>query len=118
MARERIKWGNLATILAAGTLVVSGGLAQGRGDRQTLEGTISDTTCGIKHTMMKNATDKQCTLGCARMGSKYALAVGDKVYTLEGSAGDLEKLAGEKAKVMGTVERTTVQVASVAKMGK
>jgi len=118
MARERIKWSYLATLLVAGTLLVGSGLAQVKGERQTLEGTISDTTCGIKHAMMKNATDKQCTLGCAKMGSKYALVVGDKVYTLEGNAGNLEKLAGEKARVTGTVEGTTVQVASVAKLGK
>ena len=118
MAKERIKWSCLATLLAAGTLLASNGLAQAKGAKQTLEGTISDTTCGVTHTMMKNATDKQCTMGCVKMGSKYALVVCDKVYTLEGKAGNLEKLAGEKAKVTGTVDGTTIQVASVAKLGK
>ena len=118
MLRERIIWSSLATLLVAGTMLVSNGLAQAKGARQTLEGTISDATCGVKHGMMKDATDKQCTLGCVKMGSKYVLVIGDKVYTLEGNAGNLEKLAGEKAKVTGTVEGTTVQVASVAKLGK
>ena len=118
MAKERIKWSYLATLLVAGTLLVNNGLAQAKGGKQALEGTISDTTCGVKHTMMKNATDKQCTLGCVKMGSKYALVVGDKVYTLDGKAGNMEKLAGEKAKVTGTVDGTTIQVASIAKLGK
>lgn len=118
MARERMKSGYWVTLLVAATLLLSNGLAQAQGAKQTLEGTISDTTCGIKHTMMKNATDKQCTLGCVKMGSKYALVAGDKVYTLEGKTGNLEKLAGERAKVTGSVDGTTVQVASVAKLGK
>ena len=118
MGKERIKWSYLATLLAAGTLLVNNGLAQAKGEKQALEGTISDTTCGVKHTMMKNATDRQCTLGCVKMGSKYALVVGDKVYALEGRAGNLEKLAGEKAKLTGIVDGTTIQVASVAQSGK
>jgi hypothetical protein len=45
--------------------------------------------------------------------------VGDKVYTLETSDAaaldQLDKLAGTKAKVTGTVDGTTVAVKSVAK---
>ena len=46
-----------------------------------------------------------------RKGSKYALVVGDKLYTLE--SGDknrsvqLDKLAGEQAQVTGTVDADT-----------
>jgi hypothetical protein len=46
------------------------------------------------------------------------LVVGDKVYTLQTSdaaaLGQLDKLAGTKAKVTGSVEGTTVSVKSVA----
>ena len=77
------------------------------------EGTVSDAMCGAKHAM-PGASDRDCTLACVKKGSKYALVVGDKVYTLEGKTAGLEKYAGAKAKVTGTLKGDTIQVASVA----
>ena len=55
---------------------------------------------------------------CVKHGSKYALVVGDKVYTLETSdkaaLDKLNDLAGAKAKVTGEVDGTTITVKSVA----
>ena len=86
------------------------------GKSQTLTGEVSDAMCGAKHEMPGKAAD--CTRGCVKHGSKYALVVGDKVYTLETSdAATLDKLnelAGAKAKVTGDVDGTTVTVKSVA----
>ncbi|OFV95130.1 MAG: hypothetical protein A3F68_10690 [Acidobacteria bacterium RIFCSPLOWO2_12_FULL_54_10] len=80
---------------------------------QTLEGTVTDASCGMKHKM---ADAKACTLACAKNGG-YALVVGDKVYKLEGKEADIAKLAGEKAKVTGTVDGMTVKVSSIAAAG-
>ena len=83
---------------------------------QTLTGEVSDAMCGAKHAMPGNAAD--CTRACIKHGSKYALVVGDKVYTLETSdkaaLGKLNDLAGAKAKVTGEVDGDTVNVKSVA----
>ena len=82
-------------------------------EKQTLTGKVSDAMCGAKH-MMAGASDADCTRACVKQGSKYALVVGDKVYTLEG--GDkamLDKLAGQNATVTGTVKENTITVASV-----
>ena len=49
------------------------------GKSQTLTGEVSDAMCGAKHEMGKPA---DCTRACIKHGSKYALVVGDKVYTL------------------------------------
>jgi hypothetical protein len=81
---------------------------------QTLVGTVSDDSCGAKHTMMPGKSDAECTRACVAQGAKYALVVGSKVYTLEGHSSELDKLAGEKAKVTGAVSGKTVTVASVA----
>jgi len=85
------------------------------GKSETLTGEVSDAMCGAKHEMPGKAAD--CTKGCVKHGSKYALVVGDKVYTLETTdAAALEKLnslAGAKAKVTGDVDGTTVSVKSV-----
>lgn len=96
-------------------LVLAGGMTLGfaADKQQTLTGTVSDAMCGAKHQMANAA---ECTRACVAHGSKYALVVGDKVYTLEG--GDkamLDKLAGEKATVKGAVTGDTITVASVAK---
>jgi len=84
--------------------------------KQTLTGVVSDSVCGAKHMMEGSAAE--CTRACVGKGSKYALVVGDKVYTLDSSdqkaLDELNKLAGEKAKVTGTVNGDTVEVSSVS----
>jgi hypothetical protein len=86
------------------------------GKSETLTGEVSDAMCGAKHEMPGKAAD--CTKGCVKHGSKYALVVGDKVYTLEttdkATLDKLDGLAGAKAKVTGEVDGTTVAVKSVA----
>jgi hypothetical protein len=47
-------------------------------------------------------------------GTKYALVVGKKVYTLEGHEAELNKLVGERATVKGSVMGEMVMVESVS----
>ncbi len=88
--------------------------AMAAGKTQTLSGQVSDAMCGAKHMMGKPA---ECTRACVEHGSKYALVVGDKVYTLEttdkAALDKLNQKAGETAKVTGDVDGTTVAVKSV-----
>lgn len=83
---------------------------------QTFTGEVSDSMCGAKHAM---AGDKAaCTRACIKKGSSYALVVGDKVYNLKTddkkALAELDKLAGENAKVTGTAEGDTITVSKVA----
>jgi len=82
---------------------------------QSFTGTVSDAMCGAKHMMDGNA---ECTRACVKKGSKYSLVVGDKVYTLDAAnkadQDKLDKLAGQKATVMGKAEGDTITVSSVA----
>ena len=54
-----------------------------------------------------------CTRACIRKGSKYALVVGDKVYTLDTSdktaLDQLDKLADKQAKVTGEADGDPVR---------
>lgn len=103
----------LASLTVAMVLFVGALIAQGA-ETKTLEGTIGDTMCGLKH-QMGNVSAKECTTQCVQMGSQYALIVGDTVYELEGGkASDLEKLAGAKAKVTGAVDGKKIKVTTVA----
>jgi hypothetical protein len=83
---------------------------------QSFTGKVSDAMCGIAH--MMSGSEADCTHACVGKGSRYALVVGDKVYTLDTSdkaaLGMLDKLAGGNAKVSGTLNGDTIEVASVS----
>ena len=100
---------SIATLALAGL----GVLAYAAGS-QTLTGEISDSMCGAKHMMADKAA---CTRACVKKGSKYALISGDKVYTIESSDKSVEDklnaLAGENAKVTGTVNGETISATKV-----
>jgi hypothetical protein len=82
---------------------------------KSFTGTVSDSMCGAKHAMPGD--DAACTRGCISKGSKYALVVGDKVYTLDTSdksaLATLDKQAGAKVTVTGTEKDNTIAVSSV-----
>ena len=80
---------------------------------KTLTGTVSDSMCGAQH-MEKDKSAAECTRECVKKGTKYALVVGKKVYTLDGHEAELDKLAGERATVKGSVMWEMVMVESVA----
>jgi hypothetical protein len=111
--RHRIATAVLGIQMLAGLATIP---ALAAGKSQTLTGEVSDAMCGAKHEMPGKAAD--CTRACMKHGSKYALVVGDKVYTLETSdqaaLDKLNDLAGAKAKVTGEVDGTTITVKSVA----
>jgi len=98
----------------AATVLFTAVLAFAAGKPQTFTGKVSDAMCGAHH-MMAGASDADCTRACVKQGSKYALVVGDTVYTLEGGdAAMLDKLAGQDATITGTLKDRTITVASVA----
>jgi hypothetical protein len=101
----------LLTMAMTGALAVSAFAAKAK----TFTGTVSDSMCGAKHEMPGDPAS--CTRACVSKGSKYALVVGDKVYTLETTDKDalatLDKQAGAKATVTGTQNEDTITVKSV-----
>jgi hypothetical protein len=84
--------------------------------KQTFSGVVSDSMCGAKHMMPGDPV--ACAHACLKQGSKYALVVGDKVYTLETSdqstADALDKQIGKNAKVTGAANGETIAVSSVS----
>ncbi len=68
--------------------------------------------CGAKH-MAKDKSPPDCAKMCVKQGMKYALLAGDKVYTLEGHEAALDKLAGARATVKGSVAGDAVTVDSI-----
>jgi hypothetical protein len=100
-------------ISTAAVLVFSAGITLAQPPKQQkFTGVVSDTMCGAKHMMQGSAAD--CTRACVSKGSKYALVVGDKVYTLSGHEQELDKEAGQRVTVTGTLDGDTINVNSVA----
>ncbi|MGO9125100.1 MAG: hypothetical protein ACLP6G_09440 [Terriglobales bacterium] len=83
---------------------------------QIFTGTVTDAMCGATH--MMEGDPAACLRACVNKGSKYALLVGDKVYTLDSSnqatLDALAKLGAQKATVKGTVDGDVIAVSSVA----
>ncbi|MGA9814692.1 MAG: hypothetical protein WBQ64_18045 [Terriglobales bacterium] len=104
----------LATTFLGAILSLSSALAADK--PQAFTGRVSDAMCGANHMMGGDAAE--CTRACIRKGSKYALVVGDKVYTLDTSdktaLDQLDKLADKQAKVTGEANGDTIAVLSVA----
>ncbi len=102
----------LVTLLLCAALTASSAFAA---KGKTYTGTVSDSMCGAKHQMPGD--DAGCTRACVSKGSKYALVVGDKVYTLENDKTALETLdkqAGAQATVTGTVNGDILEVSSIS----
>lgn len=102
----------LAALAIFGILAASG--AAVAADKQTLTGEVSDAMCGTQHMQSPAA---QCTRTCVGHGAKYTLLVGDKVYSLntddKSLIAVLNKEAGSKVTVTGTVNGVGVDVSSV-----
>jgi hypothetical protein len=83
--------------------------------KQTFTGEVGDAMCGRKH--MAGETAAECTRACVGHGSKFALVVGDKIYTLEtdnkAALATLDQQAGKMATVTGTLDGDTIVLSSV-----
>jgi hypothetical protein len=83
--------------------------------KQTFTGEVSDAMCGKQH---MEGTAADCTRTCVAKGSKFALVVGEKIYTLDTTdktaLATLDKQAGKNVAVTGTLSGDTITVSSVA----
>jgi hypothetical protein len=102
----------LALVLSVGMMAASPAFAA---KGKTFTGTVSDAMCGASHAMAGDAA--HCTRACVSKGSKYALVIGDKVYSLDTTdktaLDTLDKEAGNKVTVTGTDKGDTIAVSSV-----
>src|SRR5262245_51081457 len=81
-------------------------------------GVIADDNCANgDHSHMKMGdTDRECTIACINAhGASYVLFDGKTAYTLSDQKSP-EKFAGERVKVVGTLDasKKTIQVTSIS----
>ena len=110
-----MKFGFQKSAFALLTLILTAAVAVPSFAASSFTGKVSDAMCGAKH--MEGGDDASCTRACVSKGAKYALVVGDKVYTLEttdkAALATLDKQAGANVTVMGTAKDNTITVTSV-----
>jgi hypothetical protein len=80
---------------------------------QTIDGVVSDSMCGKKH-MMPDKSDALCVQECVKSGSRYALVVGDKVYTLAGKPQTIAPFAGRRVHIEGSLMDNTITITSIS----
>jgi len=78
------------------------------------EGMVTCSKCGAKHSATLGRPASDCVRICVHGGADFALVNPDATYLLDGDRDDLKKLAGQRARVIGTREGQTIKVASVA----
>ncbi len=87
----------------------------------TWTGQISDSACGASHAKMMGQhgnlkTDRDCTLGCIKGGSKYVFVSAGSVYQIENqSFADLEKRAGQMVQLTGDMKGDTITVSKITR---
>lgn len=77
------------------------------------EGMVTCSRCGAKHSASLEHSASACVRICVHSGADFALVSPDATYVLEGDREDLKKLAGQRARVLGTRAGQTIKVASV-----
>ena len=80
---------------------------------QTYEGMITDTHCGAKHQASISKSAADCVRVCVHGGAQFALVDGEKTYALNGDLSLLKRVAGERARVAGTLNGNTITVSSI-----
>lgn len=79
----------------------------------TMEGTISDSHCGAKHSAA-TAADAKCVNGCVKKGADPVLISEGKVYKIDASSkSKAEEYLGKKVTVEGNAEGDTVTIESI-----
>jgi hypothetical protein len=87
--------------------------SEGNAARTTFSGMITDSRCGARHRRNSGKTSAECARACVRNGARYVLVDGEKIYALAGDSTQLEKLAGERVNLSGTLKDDTITVTGV-----
>jgi hypothetical protein len=88
-------------------------MKMGQAGENTFVGLVSDATCGARH-RMRDKSAEECARTCQRRGHPYVLVAGERTYALKGNPNEVGLLAGQKAKVTGTLQGSSISVISVA----
>jgi hypothetical protein len=81
---------------------------------RTFEGMVTCSRCGAKHSASLAKAADACVRVCVHDGGSFALVESDTTYLLDGDMIALKKVAGQRARIVGTLSGKTIKVSSVA----
>jgi hypothetical protein len=110
----------LAIVFASATVVYSMAQSAERpgpsgisAPAQTFSGVITDAHCGAKH-KLADKSPAECARICVKNGSKYVLVNGDKMYALHGGIVELNRVAGERVTITGSLAGNRINITSIS----
>ena len=80
---------------------------------KVFSGMVTDSRCGARHSMKSGKSSADCARSCVRNGSHYVLVDGEQIHALDGNQVELEKLAGVRVEVTGSLEGNAIKVESI-----
>ena len=97
----------------------AGAASQGERDQtmpvtssQAFEGMVTCSRCVAKHAPGLERSASNCVRVCVHSGASFVLVDAESMYVLDGELDSLKKLAGQRARVVGTRSGKTIQVTS------
>jgi hypothetical protein len=111
VAPVAIAWVLAVAIATLGAVAIA---EQSDQPQQTYEGVVTDTHCGAKHSAAIGKTAADCARACVHGGEEFALVDGDTIYRLDGDQMLLKRVAGQRVRVVGTLNRDRLTVTSVS----
>jgi hypothetical protein len=82
-------------------------------EAQIYEGMVTDTRCGARHSAAIGKTASDCTRVCVRAGEQFVLVDGENTYLLVGDPVVLERAAGKRVRIVGTLNGKQISITSV-----
>lgn len=80
---------------------------------RTFEGMVTCSRCGARHSASLSKAADACVRVCVHDGGNFALVDSEATYLLDGDLGALKKVAGQRARIVGTLIGKTIKVSSV-----
>jgi hypothetical protein len=81
--------------------------------QRAFTGVVTDSACRARH-MSTSKSAAECARECVGKGSSYVLVAGEGVYRLDGNTSELDKVAGQRAQVVGLLDGRVLTVSSVS----
>jgi hypothetical protein len=80
-------------------------------------GVIGDSTCAHDHrgfTTRFNTSDRECTLGCVKLGAEFVLVTDTRIYRIDNQQlPELASLASRRVQIKGKLDGDRIVVASM-----